>query len=765
MATPENMNRPLAVSNGFLLDLAGKLTKEWLDLGRYLEISDALLGNIKEDNRQNVKEAKYQMLLSWKGAQGQEATYSSLAEALLKSGRKDLSEYVLHEKDGAGYGRVKDLSEGKKTQFVKELRKKYRNLCGSIRPVPFLRDKYDIDQLFVDSGIKFLEERQIGSKEQEKWTGFKNYKAVFTDPRMKSNRRIIDGEPGYGKSTLALQITHDWYCGTPPMNDFEILILLRLRQFRNVPTIYIAIKKFLLPKDSKLTEDDIEGILDSSSTVILLDGYDEYPGRGTKGTGVEDIIEDIVNEDMCQEYDVILTTRTSCLPPDYSRDTKRVRLTGFDDDARDKYIRNVVAGGNSEDADRITQFLRDNPVPADLCKIPLFFSMIAYMVHKEERFFNLRNFTDFFRHVIKCFYKNRQIKFTQGVKDQELDHGAVDKIAFKGLCEDAQQISWGKDELRKQLGDELYDEYVHIGFLIEEEGVYDFDAMDYKTETRFFHKLFVEWFAAHYLIKEATVPGAEFEPWQDVWVDPRGGAVSRSQGSKSLATEKAHELRSLTPHDVYYMYRYACGLNHDAALKIIEHLGKNRNFDKYTLLCITEWTGSLEEIVSTVTSICSRGIHMNDNDSVLLQKSAAELTKFASDRKIPIDWVRLTDSLNVDSMGSLCVKPSNLPLPVMNTLKWLEIVEYGRELTEEEADSILQYSALCLKLNVLLFDWCILPRYIKVTESMSVLNSRNVQVWWNAGKNYTLNLESGQWGNNYWFLRYHFITSTVMTHQ
>lgn len=126
---------------------------------------------------------------------------------------------------------------------------------------------------------------------------------------------------------------------------------------------------------------------------------------------------------------------------------------------------------------------------------------------------------------------------------------------------------------------------------------------------------------------------------------------------------------------------------------------------------------------------------MNDNDSVLLQKSAAELTKFASDRKIPIDWVRLTDSLNVDSMGSLCVKPSNLPLPVMNTLKWLEIVEYGRELTEEEADSILQYSALCLKLNVLLFDWCILPRYIKVTESMSVLNSRNVQVWWNAGKN------------------------------
>lgn len=57
-----------------------------------------------------------------------------------------------------------------KTQFVAELRSKYTNLCGEIQPVPFLREKYDIDKLFVESGIKFFDEEQRSCDTNETWT-------------------------------------------------------------------------------------------------------------------------------------------------------------------------------------------------------------------------------------------------------------------------------------------------------------------------------------------------------------------------------------------------------------------------------------------------------------------------------------------------------------------------------------------------------------------------------------------------------------------
>ncbi|KAJ8050107.1 NLR family CARD domain-containing protein 4 [Holothuria leucospilota] len=630
----------------------------------------------------------------------------------------------------------------KKTQFVTELKNKYKNLCGGIQPAPFLRDKYDIDELFVESGIEFLEENCQEGRDKAKWKGLKKYKSVFTDPRLKSKRRIIDGEPGYGKSTLALQITHDWCKELPPMTDFEIVILLRLRQFRNLSTVYSAIKRCLLPKDSKLTEADIESILDNSSTLILLDGYDEYPDRGKEDTDIELIIRG----DMFLKQEVVLTTRTSCLPPNCSRDTKRIRLTGFDDASRKVYVRTVVARGCSSVADKISEFIKLNPVPADLCRIPLFFAMISYMVNKSERFRHLKTVTQFFRHVIKCFHSHKDIKVNEGNKEDELDHSKLDEAAFEGLNDDVQQISWGKKKLRGKIGKELYDEYVRIGILIEEE-CFDYDSLEYKIETRFFHKLFGEWFAAHHLAKLAAQSEVEFEPCSGIQIQ----AADTPQPQQAANSGKVYSLRNLNPHDVHYVYRYACGLNYGAAVKIIKHLATKKEYDQYTLLCMTEWGGKLEAIMKTVTTLCSRQIHISDRNSLLLQRSTVELMEFASSRQvIPISRVVLLNCLDVGS--TLRVRPSNISLPVIDaslTLLWIN--ELGLEITEKDTSSILQYSAKCLGLKKLLFWYCLLPQYIKVGESVSALRSRHVEVVWIPGGsdgNYHLNFESGQW--EYW---------------
>ncbi|KAJ8037030.1 NLR family CARD domain-containing protein 4 [Holothuria leucospilota] len=587
---------------------------------------------------------------------------------------------------------------------------KYINMFGGIQPVPFLRNKYDIYELFVESCIELLEDEQREGNELEKWTKITNYKKIFTDARLQSKRRIIDGEPGYGKSTLALQITQDWCRKESPMTKFDVLILLRLRELRNAPTIYSAIRKFLLPKDTTLTEDDIKGILNSSSTVILLDGYDEYPERGNKNTDIEHII----SENMFQQHEVILMTRTSCLPTDFSRDTKRIRLTGFDDAARDRYIRNVVARGDYDRADEIHRFFRENPVSDDFSKIPLFFVMISQMVQRNQKFQNLNTVTEFFRHVVRCFHSHEEIRAGHHEKKGELDHTKLDRIAFEGLSGNSQELSWKKKDLKCKIGHNLYLEYVRIGFLIEED-YFDYDALEYKTETRFCHKLFAEWFAAQYLAKQIARPNVNFK-----------------QTNKTQ-----HDfLKSLNPHDVHYMYRYACGLNPEAAVKIIEHLGKSRDYDEYTLLCISEWGGNLEKVSSTVFRLCLRNIKIKNTDSLLLRTSTVELIKFASSQKIPLCCVELLNCLDLASLltTNLPLKSPDLSLPVMTTLKKLVILEDGLEITEGGTHGMLDYTSKCHALQELEFHWCIFPRYVQVAESLSALLLRGVKVYTDDGR-------------------------------
>lgn len=144
------------------------------------------------------------------------------------------------------------------------------------------------------------------------------------------------------------------------------------------------------------------------------------------------------------------------------------------------------------------------------------------------------------------------------------DHSLLDKQAFEGLCQSVQQISWNAKELRDEVTDDLYDEYVRIGILVEED-VYNCEAIEYHTESRFYHKLFLEWYAAHHLAKEAAKPNTEFEPWPKRIFEPwpqrvfeslpckRNQAVCRL-GYRAAATVRANFLQCLNPTDLHFMY-------------------------------------------------------------------------------------------------------------------------------------------------------------------------------------------------------------------
>ncbi|KAJ8049869.1 NLR family CARD domain-containing protein 4 [Holothuria leucospilota] len=527
--------------------------------------------------------------------------------------------------------------------FVRELKEKYRDLYDGVQPIPYIRDRlYCVDSVFVEGGIEYMATREkVGG--QAIWRNLETYINILSDEQVKSTRRILEGEPGYGKSTLLLQLAYDW-CNKIPSSHLEktdVLILLRLRQLRGVISVYKAIKQFLLPKDSTLTESDIEDILrKSSSIVILLDGYDEYPDQDTNS----DVIN-IIKRNMFQQVDVIVTTRSAYLPKEYPALTKRLRLTGFDDKARDQYIRKAVVADDTNAEQKINDRLKENPVLKDLCQVPLLFVMFAHMSHENDSFQTFTSVTKFFRYMISCFHSHMKNKMKdENVEKYDLfetDHSKLDQLAFDALNSATPQIVWTKDDMCRMLGNDFYEQYVRIGILREEE-VLDItnntEIGRYKTEVQFYHKLFCEWYAAHYLSEYAAREEVTFNPWAKSAQTEHSVYGIDPLVDCNYETGKGNEtddyFKYLDPFDLQYVYRFACGINSKAAEKIIEYLKSRKDALRFAALCSLERSGKVEDVLHNVQDLCSTTVYIRNDDTFLLQRSNIQLLEIAETNKV-----------------------------------------------------------------------------------------------------------------------------------
>lgn len=97
------------------------------------------------------------------------------------------------------------------------------------------------------------------------------------DSRCRSHRVLIEGNPGYGKTTLTLKLASDWAARKEHIDKFHLVFLIPLRDFTGDLQSYIF-REFFPQHEDEGRDDWWHYVKEHQEKVLfILDGLDELP--------------------------------------------------------------------------------------------------------------------------------------------------------------------------------------------------------------------------------------------------------------------------------------------------------------------------------------------------------------------------------------------------------------------------------------------------------------------------------------------------------
>ena len=254
---------------------------------------------------------------------------------------------------------------------------------------------------------------------------------IFGEAKKGEPQKVLfEGAPGCGKSTLSLYICHEWTAGRL-FQQYSHIVLVKLRD----PVVRSATKlAHLLPQRDESMALELEReitLQDGRCILFIFDGWDELPSSvpGYK------LIKQILDNAKLHECSVIITSRPISSSSLYRLVNIRIEIIGFTRIQLNKYFIACLEN-NTENVEKLQQRIKDNPVVAGSCYLPLNASILVHLFKCDDNNLPTTLFGIFSALICHCIYRHlKKNKESEVPAIKSLDHLPKDvEDPFKGIC-------------------------------------------------------------------------------------------------------------------------------------------------------------------------------------------------------------------------------------------------------------------------------------------------------------------------------------------
>ena len=386
-----------------------------------------------------------------------------------------------------------------------------------------MKDDANIDDNFSRSTIHGNQLEDINCKKEP--ISFDK----FEEQAEHGSRFLVEGMPGIGKSTLALEFFKQWR-DKKMFASYNLMILLRLRNK--------IVQSFKFPADlvdrgsvakNKEVYDEIEKE-EGKGVFFILEGYDELPTSIQTETSV---FTDLIDRKILPNATVLVTTRhsaTKALENVIQNEFNRCfEVLGFSKSSINKFIESQK---NTVD---LKEHLSRFPHIQGCLYIPLNLAIVVYLFTDDNKKFTPlvpETSTELYTLIIQCLLlrnlKEPQSKIKHFPTFKDLPSELYEK--FQKVCKFAYDKLFNTNEQSLIFYDtDLPTDFDSLGLMQIEE--YDHPCVGTCTNYSFFHLTMQEYLAAYHI---STLPIEEHQQFYD------------SLNSNSSFTVVLHFLAGLT---------------------------------------------------------------------------------------------------------------------------------------------------------------------------------------------------------------------------
>ena len=383
-----------------------------------------------------------------------------------------------------------------------------------------------------------------------------HYTDVLTENKngLPSNRILVQGETGIGKSTFVKKLAMDWAeLDENRLTDeqrailkkFELAVIIDLKKvskYQNLRDI-ISASHIFADEDTAMKDGLLSYITHNQDKVLLVfDGYDEY--RFGSNSEIFEIFKGNKLRNCC----VLITTRISKAGDLKEFKDVYAEITGFSKEDRDSFMIRML--GDETQASALWNHLCERNL-YDLARVPLLLLFFCTLWKKGSAQSFPDSKTTLYIEIVQYVLNHNAAKCSPAnfrkVEDFKEILAEIGKVALECLMEDDHVFE--------------YDQLSHAIRICEESRIIGLlQVSEYSENLRpagmvsFIHKSIQEFLAAWYINYRCVPEG--------------------NLGEINDRTRTLDDCRSLEN-----VFQFVCGLSDDGAVKVFEHLKSVRISD------------------------------------------------------------------------------------------------------------------------------------------------------------------------------------------